>query len=220
MRIGSRGCKQCTAFRKYAAGDVVVCGDRQYLLARERFDLGKPGGRIMFDVQCPKCGNENWQPVLATVKTGESKFCCTPSSSAYEDPHESSRQWLYHKYSISAKKRHIYFDISFTSFWNIISQPCLYCGEPPKPTRPPRQRGNWAQPVQAGTVDRLDSSLGYIEGNCVPCCSVCNTIKMAAPVETFLATAIKIAERADLIKQHVAVLINQNKLDANRFGVL
>lgn len=68
------------------------------------------------------------------------------------------------KYS-TYKKRHIekfgYVDmITESQFKEIASQNCYYCGvEGPN------------------GIDRIDSSRGYVEGNCVPCCKHCNYAK-------------------------------------------
>lgn len=36
-------------------------------------------------------------------------------------------------------------------------------------------------------IDRINSKLGYLESNCVPCCSLCNYIKGDADILTFLS---------------------------------
>lgn len=40
---------------------------------------------------------------------------------------------------------------------------CFYCGSP--------------LPEAGTALDRIDNSFGYIDGNVVPCCHVCNTVK-------------------------------------------
>jgi hypothetical protein len=34
-------------------------------------------------------------------------------------------------------------------------------------------------------IDRLDNNIGYVSGNCVPCCSVCNYAKRDMTVDQF-----------------------------------
>lgn len=34
-------------------------------------------------------------------------------------------------------------------------------------------------------IDRVDNSKGYIKGNCVSCCSICNTMKLSLNLEDF-----------------------------------
>jgi len=37
--------------------------------------------------------------------------------------------------------------------------------------------GPHSLPEQGSGIDRLDNKLGYISGNCVPCCTLCNSKK-------------------------------------------
>lgn len=46
--------------------------------------------------------------------------------------------------------------------------------------------------VNMNGVDRLDSSLGYIASNCVPCCGRCNKMKLDSSLEVFLGHIAKI----------------------------
>jgi hypothetical protein len=41
--------------------------------------------------------------------------------------------------------------------------------------------------VTYGGIDRKDNTIGYVVGNVVPCCIVCNRAKMDLPYEAFLA---------------------------------
>jgi hypothetical protein len=44
-------------------------------------------------------------------------------------------------------------------------------------------------------IDRIDSSIGYIEGNVVSCCSKCNTAKSDMPFDEFRVWAIRLYEK-------------------------
>lgn len=72
------------------------------------------------------------------------------------------------KHRKAARKRKILHHLPFTCFSKLRSQPCTYCGAQRK-----SRRGGW--------IDRVDSTVGYIEGNCVPCCFACNTLKSFYP---------------------------------------
>lgn len=61
------------------------------------------------------------------------------------------------------------FDISFDWFKDIVESDCFYCGRYDNPNG----------------IDRLDSSLGHIIENCVPCCKRCNQMKWDMPLEEF-----------------------------------
>ena len=65
--------------------------------------------------------------------------------------------------------------ITLDEYCHLIKNPCSYCGDP----LPEAGRG----------LDRLDSLQGYHKDNVVPCCTVCNSIKMHHSVE-FLKTHV------------------------------
>jgi len=47
--------------------------------------------------------------------------------------------------------------------------------------------------LQARGIDRLDSTLGYIDGNCVAACTDCNFAKQSLSADAFIALAKRIA---------------------------
>lgn len=57
-----------------------------------------------------------------------------------------------------AKKRGLTVDEPFIT--PLLSQPCYYCGTKEKVS-----------------IDRIDNYKGYIEGNCLPCCTQCNLVR-------------------------------------------
>lgn len=64
------------------------------------------------------------------------------------------------------------FRLSVAEFSQLISANCAYCGGPP---RNKLKNRNYIFFYQG--IDRLDNDKGYVPGNCVPCCSRCNSIK-------------------------------------------
>lgn len=63
----------------------------------------------------------------------------------------------------TAKSRGLMVTITKDEYGLLIKKPCHYCGGP----------------LSTGghRLDRIDSSMGYVSGNCTPCCSVCNYAK-------------------------------------------
>lgn len=53
---------------------------------------------------------------------------------------------------------------------------CFYCGGKCRPN--------------AGALDRVDPTLGYVPGNVVPCCQKCNSEKKDWPQSVFMAREI------------------------------
>lgn len=78
-----------------------------------------------------------------------------------------------HQYKSNAQRRNINFNLTREEFINIVSQPCYYCGTLP------------TQEKLIG-IDRVDSSKDYTIDNCVPCCEVCNKMKLDYSVSEWL----------------------------------
>lgn len=76
----------------------------------------------------------------------------------------------------SAKTRKIVYLLEDADAIDIMKNPCLYCGDD----------------VPVG-IDRIDSSLGYLKDNCVPCCTVCNYMKKDFKQSQFIDQCKKIA---------------------------
>jgi len=82
------------------------------------------------------------------------------------------------------KNKNREFNIDKELFRNITSKECYYCGSLPKSIiKPERSNGEY---IYNG-IDRVNNSLGYIKGNCVPCCSICNHAKSTLEQEEFLS---------------------------------
>ena len=75
-----------------------------------------------------------------------------------------------------AESRNYKVSISIEEFESIVRQPCIYCGENEK---------------RIG-IDRVDNSVGYTKKNSVPCCKICNRMKMTLSLNEFLGHIEKI----------------------------
>lgn len=82
----------------------------------------------------------------------------------------------------------------FEKFYAMSQQPCFYCNRPPytiynkgtcRKTSSPlqKEKGNFTY----NGIDRIDSSLGYIDGNMVPSCVRCNRAKNDMTIDEFLS---------------------------------
>ena len=78
-------------------------------------------------------------------------------------------------YRCGARKRKISFDLSQDEFFSLIRQECAYCGR-----------------LGLNGVDRVDNSQGYIRGNTVPCCPICNIAKKSMSVQDFISWGIRL----------------------------
>ena len=83
----------------------------------------------------------------------------------------------------SARRGHP-FNMTVEQFGELMSQPCHYCGGDPA-TRQDYSNRPFHKGLRNG-IDRVDNSVGYVEGNCVPCCKDCNFSKRTRSVTDFL----------------------------------
>jgi hypothetical protein len=80
----------------------------------------------------------------------------------------------FRNYRHNAKKRGLIFELTLRDVICLSQQKCAYCGE------------------EGFGIDRLNSDEGYTKDNVVPCCRVCNKMKMDLYVDNFLEQCKKI----------------------------
>ena len=86
-------------------------------------------------------------------------------------------------YQKNAMIRNFEFNLTFEQFYSITQMNCSYCGKEPKQRR--RHLRNNGDFVYNG-IDRIDPKNGYIEGNCAPCCGICNRAKSDLSHDEFI----------------------------------
>lgn len=89
----------------------------------------------------------------------------------------------YNKYENGAKKRGLVFELSVEEFDKITKMPCEYCGG----------YSDELNGVNFNGIDRINSLDGYTTVNSVPCCEMCNRMKLAYDLHDFLEHVKKIA---------------------------
>lgn len=94
--------------------------------------------------------------------------CKAQTDMGYCNKHRDyRRRRRFDKLRRSAAKRGVEATLSFEDYYALMDgATCFYC------TRP-------VTLMTGSALDRIDSSLGYTLSNVVPCCSDCNSIKMA-----------------------------------------
>lgn len=88
-----------------------------------------------------------------------------------------SKESRFNAYKKSAKARNIEFNLSKEEFYKLTYKPCFYCGE----FNQTDAEGN-----RYNGIDRLDSKGGYEIRNVVPCCVICNRMKLDYSYNFFL----------------------------------
>ncbi len=120
---------------------------------------------------------------------GEVKSCgCTKEENLKtlnytrnDDPQMSAMNTIIYQYKKAAKRRNISFTIQDEDFIQVTKGNCYFCGEIPSKILKKKK----ITQIYNG-VDRLNNKLGYTKENCVPCCTICNRMKMAHTMEVFL----------------------------------
>lgn len=88
---------------------------------------------------------------------------------------------LFKSYKKSAKERNLTFSLTKEEFAELITKPCVYCGDQQTQV----MRGTYVKDGKRYSngefwytgLDRFDNFKGYEVDNVVPCCGVCNKIK-------------------------------------------
>ena len=177
----------CQICSKYVVGTSIVdLTGRTFgkLSVISISDKRAKGGQIQWDCTC-SCGGM-YTALGASLKSSKCVSCgCMRGGHSNKD---RKHTLLTNAYG-AVKTRHcnkgflIRDLISFGLFKNISSMPCMYCGS--APGRVIYERLNNKRKRRSDTVihisgiDRVDSAKGYVEGNVVPCCSICNYMKGA-----------------------------------------
>ena len=88
-------------------------------------------------------------------------------------------------YKQNAKQRSISFDLTLEDFDKITQKPCIYCGE----------FNGECNGIKYSGIDRIDSSQGYTQLNSIPCCEMCNKMKLDYNMMDWLKHIKKISDR-------------------------
>ena len=171
-------CQLCGKIKPVKGTDITSersknCGCKREIIKIQKRDAAirkrDSQGNIV-EKHCSKC--DNWLPLESfyknkTTKDGYANICKDCSS-----PKNNIERYI-HQYKNNAQRRNINFNLTNEEFISIISQPCYYCGI--KPTKD-----------KLIGIDRIDSSKDYIIENCVPCCEMCNKMKLNYSVSDWL----------------------------------
>lgn len=108
---------------------------------------------------------------------------------------------LYTRYKISAEKRGFILSLSLDEFKVITSSKCRYCGKDPEQSISGKSNRLFNGDYLYNGIDRLDNKIGYVIGNCVACCWVCNKMKGILGEKEFVAQVNLIARKYPVIDQ-------------------
>lgn len=100
----------------------------------------------------------------------------------YLEDGEATFNSIYCEYKCRSKRKGIEFSITREAFKLYTKSNCEYCNTPPYKTQKKRR----CTPYTYNGLDRIDNSLGYVEGNVITCCEICNKAKRDLSLEEFI----------------------------------
>lgn len=86
---------------------------------------------------------------------------------------------IFYKYEYGAKARGLLFKLTFQEFMTFWGKDCFYCNNR----------------IETIGLDRVDNDLGYLNGNVVACCSICNKMKQTFSKNLFIEQCNKITKK-------------------------
>lgn len=100
---------------------------------------------------------------------------------------ESEKRAQYSKTKDEAIKNGYIFELTIDQFHLVVSEPCAYCGVAnSKKLGLNRNKKHPNRHVyKCNGIDRIDSSKGYVDGNCASACKYCNWAKNSQTVDQF-----------------------------------
>jgi len=150
-----------------------------------------PHGSPVWRCRCVVCGTELYKRVQDLYNGAGDRACgCLKS----KDSVSTGLKRVYDGYKRHADALGLQFELTMEDVRRISTQNCFYCGCVPNRVegahRKHANNGKGYLSAYNGKfiyngIDRMDSTIGYIENNVVSCCFDCNVAKRVRPVDTF-----------------------------------
>lgn len=142
--------------------------------------VGSKGNNAIWLCACD-CGNTS-HALSGNLSSGNSTTCgCGRGRTLPKGQAALNR--IFDVYFYAARRRKIEFSLRLSQLEGLIKSRCFYCNAEPSRRYSPALVKNGE--CIANGIDRLDNTLGYIAGNCVPCCTACNLAKGTRTVKEF-----------------------------------
>jgi 5-methylcytosine-specific restriction endonuclease McrA len=158
---------------KYADG--TIHGYLKILSAVEKYKNYK-----VKIVKCECACGKVIEVATSNLTKGQRSCGCAPKKNAVTLSRKKIPRDIiqrYRGYRRKARKTNMHFSIDLVDFYDLISEPCFYCGSNGEP--------------YIG-VDRVCPKLGYSHENTVPCCMACNRAKFTHTPQDLLDWAKRI----------------------------
>ena len=134
------------------------------------------------------CGEEKVIPSDHLVRKTQPVLSCgcyrnDQIRKAVTSPDETAFNLLLGSYKKRARIKDREFKLTNEQFLKLTKDNCFYCGQCPATIS--ENKPKTGKYIHNG-VDRVDSSIGYVFENCVPCCKNCNYMKRNLSSQEFL----------------------------------
>lgn len=150
--------------------------------------------RFFTEVQCT-CGNKQIVS-CSKLRCADYKQCsdCSFKARSEKAVQVSQFEQIFRRLVLERCKKHnIEVTITVNDYENLSKQNCFYCNDAPKKVnRFANRKYVNTEDLYVNGVDRLDSKIGYIFENCVPCCTSCNYAKHTLTYDEFMDKILKI----------------------------
>lgn len=212
LKTGDKASCGCVR-RKYIESKDLTGQKFGRLTVVRKSDRRSENGDVYYVCNCD-CGTQNIEVVRSSLIATDShrQVSCGcwvkegfSSYNRHENRDEAIYRYLYGKLKVRNKKLGFGDNIiSFEKYIELINQPCEYCGLVGTDTTKESlyysaQKGKKTSPqidlnyeIHHNGIDRINSELGYIQGNVVSCCKYCNMAKSNYSQEDFLFWAERV----------------------------
>jgi hypothetical protein len=112
---------------------------------------------------------------------------------------EQARNSKFGAYKNNAKIRDYSWELTIEEFSDIVIKDCVYCGSSLGCVE--KSKNDNGDFHYTG-IDRVNNSIGYVIGNCVPCCITCNLAKGTKTKEEFIEMCKKVTEHQKVFDKH------------------
>lgn len=127
------------------------------------------------------------------LTSGLTSSCgCLKNAPKWKDRSEAVYMFRLSGYKSCAKRRKLAFTITNEQALEILAGACFYCGS--QETTTLRYAGKKYEILING-IDRVDNSKGYVDGNVISCCKICNRAKYDLSVSDFTKWLVRISEK-------------------------
>lgn len=110
-----------------------------------------------------------------------------PQNVKHANPMTKMHNAVIRSYKLGARNRGLMWGLSDQRCIALFARNCTYCGRPPGNVKTRASSGSTASPYSYSGIDRIDSGVGYVNGNVCACCSICNRAKSAMTHEEFFS---------------------------------